>query len=106
MIRHHLKTSDIKIQYYVAHFTYSYSTKFAFLVFSRRTVGSGLEETELVVVELLRGGQRHCGSSQANCFGGVRVLASVRPDIVRQTVRLDSERHQSETIVHQGHIVS
>jgi len=77
-----------------------------FLVFSRRIVGSGLEETKLVVVELLCGSERHCGSSQADSFGGVRVLASVRPDIVRQTVRLDSERHQSETVVHQGHIVS
>jgi len=77
-----------------------------FLVFSRRIVGSGLEETELVVVELLCGGQRHCGSSQADGFGGVRVFAGVLPDVVRQTVRLDSERHQSEIIVHQGHIVS
>lgn len=77
-----------------------------FLVFSRRIVGSGLEETELVVVKLLCGGQRHCGSSQADRFGGIRVFSSVRPDIVRQIVRLDSQRHQSKTIVHQGHIVS
>ena len=77
-----------------------------FLVFSRGIVGSGLEETELVVVELLCGGQRHCGPSQANSFGSVRVLASVRPDIIRQTVRLDSEHHQFETFVHQGRIVS
>jgi len=76
------------------------------LFFSRGIVRSGLEETELVVVELLHSGQRHGGSSQADGFGGVRLFASVLSDIVRQTVRLDSERHQFETIVHQGHIVS
>lgn len=34
-------------------------------IFSRRIIRSGLQKTQLVVVELLRGGQRDRGSPQA-----------------------------------------
>lgn len=76
------------------------------MFFSRRIVRSRREETQLVVVELLRGGQRHRGSPQADGLRGARVHPRVRPDVVREVVRLDSERDQSETVVHQSHIVS
>lgn len=74
--------------------------------FSRRSVGSGPEETALVAVKLLRGRKRYGRPSQTHGARSLRVHTRVRSDFVRQTVRLDSQRDQPQTVVHQGRFVS